>query len=615
MLRPRAPRRVKGLPLLLVFVAGCVPAPASTTTAPAASLAPASSSAPSRVRSATAAPKASIAVATNGVAAPPRAPRRFEGGARAVAGSRGVVVSVESQATRAGIEILEAGGNAVDAAVAVAFSLAVTHPSAGNLGGGGFMLARPPRGTTAAVDFRETAPRALTRPAFDRMIAAHARGPAAAGVPGTVAGLLLAHERFGRLPRARVLAPAIALARSGARLGARQARLLELSYPLLQGNASVRRVFGEGKRQKSAGSIVTQPELAGTLERVARDGVAGFYAGESAAALVRAMGKQGLIQQHDLDAYRAIVREPLRLDYRGIRIETMPPPSAGGVTLLAALAALEKVEAFRRPAEGVEAAHLFLEISRRAQAVRRFAVVDPDTMAPSLLAERLTEWLEPTRLPGWPVDEAHATASAKVHPLYAAALNESENTTHLSVVDADGFVVSCTVTLSASFGSKVFVPGGGFFLNNAVASFGSVGDNQPAPGRRTTSSMAPTLLLDQGTPIAVLGTPGGDTIPSTLVQLVRHLVDDGWPLDRAVDAPRWHHGLLPDEARYESKNPPPKVLIRALEKLGHRVRPQGPAIGDAHSIVIGEAEAFGVADLREGGLALAAPQAVSRTSR
>jgi gamma-glutamyltranspeptidase/glutathione hydrolase len=517
-----------------------------------------------------------------------------------------VVVSVEAQATRAGIEILEAGGNAVDAAVAVAFALAVTHPSAGNLGGGGFMLARPPHGATTALDFRETAPQALTRPAFDRMIAAHARGPAAAGVPGTVAGLLLARERFGRLPRARVLAPAIALARNGARLGARQARLLELSYPLLSADASVRRVFGDGKRAKRAGATVIQAELAGTLDRVAREGAAGFYAGETAAALLRAMGKQGLVQQSDLDAYRAIVREPQRLAYRGVEVETMPPPSAGGVTLLVALAALEKLGVFQRPTESVEAAHLFLEVSRRAQAVRRFSVVDPDSLTPNLLAARLTGWLEPTRLPGWPVDETHATASARVHPLYDASRSESENTTHLSVVDRDGFVVSCTVTLSASFGSKVFVPGGGFFLNNAVASFGAVGDNQPVPGRRTTSSMAPTLLLDRGTPIAVLGTPGGDTIPSTLVQLVRHLVDDGWPLDRAVDAPRWHHGLLPDEARYESKNPPPKALILALEKLGHRVRPQGPAIGDAHSIVIGDAQAFGVADLREGGLALAA---------
>jgi gamma-glutamyltranspeptidase/glutathione hydrolase len=421
-----------------------------------------------------------------------------------------------------------------------------------------------------------------------------------------VAGLLLAHERFGRLPRARVLAPAIALAEHGARLGARQARLLELSYPSFEG-ASVRHIFGDGKHPKRAGARVIQKELAATLERVAQDGVAGFYAGETAAALVRSMGKRGLIRKEDLDAYRAVVREPLGLRYRGIEVQTMPPPSAGGVTFLVALAALEKLEAFRRPPDGVDAAHLFLEVSRRAQAVRRFSVVDPDTMTPSLLAERLSHWLDPTRLPGWPVDEARATASTEVHPLYTAALDESENTTHLSVVDADGFAVSCTVTLSASFGSKVFVPGAGFFLNNSVASFGSVGENQPAPGRRTTSSMAPTLLLDRGQTIAVLGTPGGDTIPSTLVQLVRHLVDDGWPLDRAIDAPRLHHGLLPDEARYEALYPPPRALIRALEERGHRVRPQGRAIGDAHSIVIGETAAYGVADRREGGVALALP--------
>lgn len=607
MLRSRALRRP--LASLLLLTAGALGAGASSCArSPTSSAAPAASTlaAPSAVRQASPPLTSASSTTLAKPAEPPRAVRRFEGGARAVAGSKGVVVSVEAQATRAGIEILEAGGNAVDAAVAVAFALAVTHPSAGNLGGGGFLLARPPGGPTTAVDFRETAPQALTRPAFDRMIAARARGPAAAGVPGTVAGLLLTHERFGRLPRERVLAPAIALARTGARLGERQSRVLERAYPLLRANSGVRRIFGEGQRPKALGAVVTQPELAATLERIARDGVAGFYQGETARALLRAMGREGLIREADLAAYRAIVREPLRLRYRGIEVETMPPPSAGGVTLLVTLAALEQLDAARFSAESVEATHLFLEVARRAQAVRRFSVVDPDSLSPEALGERLSAWLDPTRLPGWPIDTTRATASADVHPLYTATLRESENTTHLSVVDADGFVVSCTVTLSAAFGSKVFVTDAGFFLNNSVASFSAVGDNQPAPGRRTTSSMAPTLLLDQGTPIAVLGTPGGDTIPSTLAQLIRHLVDDGWPLDRAINAPRWHHGLLPDEARYESKYPPAKGLRQALERLGHRVRPHGSTIGDAHSIVLGEHQAFGVADRREGGLALAA---------
>ena len=597
----------RSLRLLLVSVS-LATAPGCSRSAEPIELA-AAASPPASASATPAVPPASASATTAASPSPAREqgrkPRRFPGGARAVTGSRGVVVSVEEQATRAGIEILGAGGNAVDAAVAVAFALAVTHPSAGNLGGGGFMLARPPSGPSVALDFRETAPEKLTRPAFDRMIKAGARGPAAAGVPGTVAGLLLAHERFGKLPRERVLAPAIALARDGSKLGKRQALLLSLAFRSFAHDAEARRIFGAGKKPKPEGARVVQPELAATLERIAEQGAPGFYAGETASALLRAMGREGMISQRDLDAYRAVVREPLVTRYRDVGIETMPPPSAGGVALAVELAALEKLRVWERPAGSAEAAHLFLEVSRRAQAVRRFAVVDPDSLAPEERALRLERWLDPSALPGWPVDATRATASTSIHPLYAEALRESENTTHLSVIDEAGFAVACTVTLSASFGSKVLVPGAGFFLNNSVASFGSVGDNQPAPSRRTTSSMSPTLLLDQGQVIAILGTPGGDTIPSTLVQLVRHLVDEGLPLDEAVDAPRFHHGLLPDEARYEAKYPPPKGVLATLSGLGHRLRAQPGAIGDANSIVVGDGAASGYADRREGGLALA----------
>jgi gamma-glutamyltranspeptidase/glutathione hydrolase len=516
------------------------------------------------------------------------------------------VVSVEENATRAGVKMLELGGNAVDAAVAVGFALAVTNPGAGNIGGGGFMLARPPGGPTVAIDFRENSPAALTRKAFDAMIAAEARGPAAAAVPGTVAGLLLAHERFGKLPRRVVLEPAIELAAKGHKLAERQARVLGWSWPLLQRDAAFRSVFGHGKGPKRAGDLLVQRDLATVLERIAERGAAGFYEGETALALASLRDRGGLIGEADLKAYRAIVRQPLSTRYRGVEVETMPPPSAGGAALIAGLRALEKLGASEQAAGSAAELHLVLEVLRRAQAMRRLSIFDLDTLTEPERQQRLDGWLDPARLLEVPIDRAHATPSASISPLFPQAMRELEHTTHYSVADQDGFVVSTTVTLSASFGAKVMVPGAGFVLNNAGASFGSVGDNQPSPARRTTSSMAPTLLLEAGQPLAVLGTPGGDTIPNTLLQLVRHLVDHGMPLDAAIDAPRFHHGFVPDEARYEAAYKPPSQLLNELKKLGHKLSARPAPIGDAKCLVLGENQAYAYSDPREGGLALAA---------
>ncbi len=551
---------------------------------------------------------APVVSATPIASAAPAAPaplHRFEGGPKSTAGAHGVVVSVEENATRAGVKMLELGGNAVDAAVAVGFALAVTNPGAGNIGGGGFMLARPPGGPTIAIDFRENSPAALTRKAFDAMIVAEARGPAAAAVPGTVAGLLLAHERFGKLPRRAVLEPAIELAAKGHRLAERQAKVLGWSWPLLARDAAFRSVFGGAKGPKRAGDLLVQRDLASVLERIAERGAPGFYEGETAQALATLQSRGGLISAADLASYRAIVREPLRARYRDVEVETMPPPSAGGPALIAGLLALEKLGVSQEQPGSAAELHLMLEVWRRAQAMRRLSIFDLDTLAEPARSEKLASFLDPARLLAVPVDRQHATPSASVHPLFSQALRELEHTTHFSVADQQGFVVSCTVTLSASFGAKVMVPGAGFVLNNAGASFGSVGDNQPFPARRTTSSMAPTLLLEQGQPLAVLGTPGGDTIPSTLLQLVRHLVDHRMPLDAAIDAPRFHHGFVPDEARYEADHRPPSELLNELKKLGHKVSPRLMPIGDAKCLVLGEEQTFGYADPREGGLALA----------
>ncbi len=544
--------------------------------------------------------------AASGAAAALPALRLAGGGARSVSGTKGVVTSAEANATRAGIEILQAGGNAVDAAIAVAAVLAVTHPNAGNLGGGGYALVRRPEGATVALDFREVAPRSLTRKDFDAMIRAGAFGPTAVGIPGSPAGLVTLHSMFGKLPFARDLAPAIALAKDGHALGKRQSELLARAWPVLKLDPAARAIFGVKDKPLAAGARLVQADLAATLERLARLSWAGFYQGETARALAQASG--GRISEDDLGRYQPALRQALEFRYRGYDVQTMPPSSAGGPTLAGTLVALEKLSPDPSLAGSIGEIHAFLEVSRRAQALRRLALVSPDTETPELQRSRIARFIDPSLLLAVPFDPARATPSAKIDPLYPQALREAEHTTHLSVIDADGMVVSLTTTLSASFGARIVAPGTGVVLNNAVASFSSAGDNQPVAGRRTTSSMAPTLVLANQKPVLVLGTPGGDTIPSTLASLVRNLVDRKMTLDDAVDAPRLHHGFVPDEVRYETKYLPPKDVLAGLTKLGHRLRSSPVVQGDANCILIQDGRAFGYADPREpGGSALSVP--------
>lgn len=540
---------------------------------------------------------------------PIRAPFVASGG-RAVRAEFGAVTSVEGNATRAGIAILEQGGNAVDAAVAVAYALAVTHPSAGNLGGGGFMLIHAPGEPTAALDFREDAPRALTRERFDAMQRAGGMGPVSVGVPGSVAGLLRAHERYGRLPRSAVLAPAIRLARGHA-LGRRQAELLKASWSALTLDAAARAAFGKGKQPVGVGERLVQRDLAATLTRIAEQGRAGFYEGPTARGLV-SLGR-GLISDADLTAYEAKWREPLRIEYRGLTVEVMPPPSAGGVAVTQMLLMLQALKAGELPHDSAAELHLFIEASRRAQAERRYGVIDPDALGADRYADKRTRWLDPnTWLTLAPIDRERATPSSTIHPPQLEPLRELEHTTHFSVVDSQGMVVSCTTTLSASYGSKVMAPGTGIILNNSVASFSSLGENLPVGGRRTVSSMAPTLVLDGEAPVLVLGTPGGDTIPGTIVQVLRHIVDHGESLSAAVDAPRLHQGFLPDFLRYEPGNRPAPDVLRELKRRGHQLKISRASIGDANEILIQGNVAWAYADPRETGLALAAKPAPTR---
>jgi gamma-glutamyltranspeptidase / glutathione hydrolase len=522
----------------------------------------------------------------------------------------GAVTSVEPHATRAGIAILEQGGNAIDAAVAVAYALAVTHPSAGNLGGGGFMLVRPKGGATWALDFRESAPLALTRPRFDAMQHDGGFGPASVGIPGSVAGLELAHQRFGRLPRAAVLAPAIGLAR-GHTLGAHQAALLLGSFQALSRDPAARLIFARGKKPLSVGERLVQRDLAATLQRIADQGRDGFYKGPTAIALTGLA--RGMITIADLDAYQAKWRDPLHFEYRGLTVEVMPPPSAGGVAVTQMLLMLQALHADALAHDSAAELHLFIEAARRAQAERRFGVVDPDALSPALAAQKRARWLDPNAWLGpSPIDPEHATPSSSLHPPPGDGSPEPEHTTHFTVIDAEGMIVSCTTTLSGSYGAKLVLPGTGVVLNNSVASFAASGDNQPVGGRRTVSSMSPTLVLDGDNPVLALGTPGGDTIPSTIVQVLRHLVDHGESLSAAVDAARVHHGFLPDLLRYEPRHAPPAAVLRELSRRGHKLRPARGAIGDANEILIQGPLAWAYADPREFGLALAAKPTPTR---
>jgi gamma-glutamyltranspeptidase/glutathione hydrolase len=441
---------------------------------------------------------------------------------------------------------------------------------------------------------------------FERMQRGGAQGGASAGVPGSVAGLLLAHERFGRLSRQEVMEPAVQLAKQGFILGRRPADLLAGSFRAISKDPTLKKRFADrtGTRPKGQGARVVQPELGAALSRIQEQGAAGFYTGQTALAITQAPGS--LISLADLEAYRCIERAPLRSSYRGLEIETMPPPSAGGVALTEMLGLLELVRAHE--AHGAQELHLFLEASRRAQAERRFGVTDPDALDAERARAALGRFLDVKGLLARaPINPEQATRSSALAPLYPGAeAAESEQTTHLSTIDGEGMVVSLTTTISASYGAKLTAPGTGIVLNNSVASFSRTGENQPAAGRRTTSSMAPTLVLDAGRVVLVLGTPGGDTIPSTIVQVLRNVVDKGLPLDQAIAAPRIHQSFFPDRARFETRRPLAPALVSGLKALGHSVSGSHLAMGDANDILVEEEQAYGVADPRGGGLAAGA---------
>jgi gamma-glutamyltranspeptidase/glutathione hydrolase len=535
-----------------------------------------------------------------------------------VTASRGMVVTTDRVASEVGAEILRRGGNAVDAAIATHFALAVVNPEAGNIGGGGFMVVRMADGTTAALDFRETAPLAATANMFLDSLgnvsdSLSLVGHRAAGVPGSVAGMWEAHRRFGSLPWAELVEPSVHLA-EGIVVHERLANSLRSMEDRLFRFPATARIFLPNNDPPRVGDRLVQADLAETLRRVAAEGMDGFYRGRTAQLVEEEMRRGGgIMTAEDLARYRAVWRDPIRFRYRGHEVISMPPPSSGGVTMAEMLKILEGYDVGSMGYLSAEHAHLFTEAARRAYADRNAYLADPDFL-PQPTERMISDAYAAERRRT--IDRSHATPSAQVAP-GLGPVPEGEHTTHYSVVDAAGNAVAVTTTINSLYGSLVTVEGAGFLLNNEMDDFtakpgvanqfGLVqgAANAIQPGKRMLSAMTPTIVLGpDGRVLLVTGTPGGATIITSIAQTVSNVVDFHMDVATATAAPRLHHQHLPDTLRYERDGLTDATVAR-LQQMGHAVAERGGYQGDVQSIVIlpgGYQSA--VADPRRGGAAV-----------
>jgi gamma-glutamyltranspeptidase/glutathione hydrolase len=507
----------------------------------------------------------------------------------------GLVVSVDPHASQIGADVLHRGGNAVDAAVATAFALAVVHPEAGNVGGGGFLLAHSAKsGETFVVDYRETAPNLATPEMFLRADGSLDEEKAAigwltVGVPGTVHGLWTAHRRAGRLEWRELVDPAVRLALDGFVVDDVLARSLAGQVRDFKRFGEPARVFFPKGRPPRAGERLALPDLAATLTRIRDHGPAGFYDGPTALALDAAMREAGgLVRKEDLAEYRAKAREPVRGTYRGFEIASVGPPSSGGVLLIEMLNILEGYDLRKEGPGAATTLHWMAEAMRRAYYDRAKHLGDADFV--DVPVDRLTSKEYAAQVRRGIGERAGSSAELGRDVLIRP---EGESTTHFSVIDEEGNVVSNTYTLEGSYGAKVMAPGTGFLLNNEMHDFnttpgltdaqGRIGTppNAIAPGKRMLSSQTPSIVLREGRPILVLGSPGGRTIPNTVLQVVVNVIDFGMTVQEAVDAPRMHHQWMPDVVVLEKRFGP--EAARGLEALGHAVT-FGERQGDCHAI-------------------------------
>jgi gamma-glutamyltranspeptidase/glutathione hydrolase len=523
-----------------------------------------------------------------------------------VRGKNGMVSSVSEIASQVGVDVLKRGGNAVDAAVAVGLALAVVWPSAGNLGGGGFMVIRQASGKATAIDYREMAPAAAHRNFYlddkgEYIKESSTYGHAAAGVPGTVAGLSYALEKYGTMKWAQVAEPARRLAAEGFPVWYQLERSLKGASKQLSRYPETKRIFLRDDRPYETGEIFKQPELAAVFERMIKRGPREFYEGKTAQLIEESMrrasggGKaQGKVWMtvEDLKNYKAVEREPLRGVYRGHEIITMPPPSSGGVAMIEVLNILERYDLKSMGAGSSQATHVMVEAMRRAFADRAQFMGDPDFVkvpVAGLISRKYADKLAAT------IDPERASTSQEVRsgdpPPY-----ESEETTHFTVVDKDGNVASNTYTINDSFGNKITVEGAGFLLNNEMDDFAPKpgapnaygliqGEaNAVAARKRPLSSMTPTIVLKDGKLLFAVGSPGGPTIINTVTQVIVNIVDHRMNIQQAIDWPRVHHQWMPDQIVYEPYGLVPDVINR-LKSMGHQFG-DPRYMGDAEGVMI-----------------------------
>jgi gamma-glutamyltranspeptidase/glutathione hydrolase len=521
--------------------------------------------------------------------------------AQAERARNGMVASTHELASQAGIDILKQGGNAVDAAVAVAFALAVVHPEAGNLGGGGYMLIRMADGRTTAIDYKEMAP-AAAGPDMYQKESEQRYGYKASAVPGTVAGMELAHKKFGKLSWAQVIEPARRLARDGFPASQRMEIILALQVPIMKQFPETAKVFLHGgETPLKQGETVRQPELAATLQRIQKNGGREFYSGLTAQWIDKDMrANGGTITLADLQAYKAVEREPLQGSYRGHPILAMGPSSSGGTAVIQMLNILENFELKLGEEGSAKARHLHVEAARRAFKDRAEFAGDPaffDIPTAKLISKsHAAEWAKGIRL----------TQATPLGEGAGGGADESNDTTHFSVIDAAGSIVSNTYTLNGFYGSQVMPKGTGVLFNDIMRGFGTRGRNRIEARKRPVSSMSPVLVLNKdSTPWVALGSPGSQTIPNTVLQVISNMIDFKMSLRDAIDYPRIHHQGTPDRIDAE----PGAMVIEVAEKLkamGHRINPAFRSQGDVHAVAVEPKTnmRLGWSDGRRGGKAI-----------
>ncbi|EPB5428468.1 gamma-glutamyltransferase [Escherichia coli] len=541
-------------------------------------------------------------------AAPPAPPVSYgveEDVFHPVRAKQGMVASVDATATQVGVDILKEGGNAVDAAVAVGYALAVTHPQAGNLGGGGFMLIRSKNGNTTAIDFREMAPAKATRDMFlddqgnpdsKKSLTSHL----ASGTPGTVAGFSLALDKYGTMPLNKVVQPAFKLARDGFIVNDALADDLKTyGSEVLPNHENSKAIFWKEGEPLKKGDTLVQANLAKSLEMIAENGPDEFYKGTIAEQIA-----QGLITKEDLAAYKAVERTPISGDYRGYQVYSMPPPSSGGIHIVQILNILENFDMKKYGFGSADAMQIMAEAEKYAYADRSEYLGDPDFV--KVPWQALTNKAYAKSIADQ-IDINKAKPSSEIRPGKLAPY-ESNQTTHYSVVDKDGNAVAVTYTLNTTFGTGIVAGESGILLNNQMDDFsakpgvpnvyGLVGGdaNAVGPNKRPLSSMSPTIVVKDGKTWLVTGSPGGSRIITTVLQMVVNSIDYGMNVAEATNAPRFHHQWLPDELRVEKGFSPD--TLKLLEAKGQKVALK-EAMGSTQSIMVGpDGELYGASDPR-----------------